>query len=317
MESERNEDAKVHDGRRAWRLLRFNPDYVADWRANGGPVAHEPPPFPLRTQTVADLEAGRWNLLAWEAPWLNEHDLPFWAGVPMLKGSALDVGEFTEHALFRVVVRSGATFWGLQLRDGGLILKVMRGRRAAQIRVKGGKAFDPARSGLEIAEAIGGFLAVGGHASRAWMPSSGFDSRLDRCRRAGHTYGTAVAVTARRSPVHASFQEGGAPAMSMGRWRRTRGERRWSVFEDWAALDHFDAMDFRQTASRDGAATVEFGMIFVVDAAEGQRAWQIRDRASMRCGIPLTPEARGEQVRFRVGQCAMTRVRLRSGRWER
>ena len=85
-------------------------------------MAHEPPPFPLHTQTVADLEAARWNLLAWEAPWLNEHAAPFWAGVPMLEGRALDVGEVTEHALFRFVVRSGATFWGLRLRDGGLIL---------------------------------------------------------------------------------------------------------------------------------------------------------------------------------------------------
>ena len=97
-------------------------------------MAHEPPPFPLRTQTVADLEAARWNLLAWEAPWLNEHAAPFWAGVPMLEGRALDVGEVTEHALFRFVVRSGATFSGLRLRDGGLILKFMRGRRVGQIR---------------------------------------------------------------------------------------------------------------------------------------------------------------------------------------
>ena len=155
MELGTNEGAKVHDGRRAWRLLRSNPDYVADWRANGGPVVHEPPPFPLRTQTVADLEAARWNLLAWEAPWLNEHAAPFWAGVPMLEGRALDVGEFTEHALFRVVVRSGATFWGLRLRDGGLIINVARGRESKLIRVTDGAAFDPARSGLEIAPRAG------------------------------------------------------------------------------------------------------------------------------------------------------------------
>ncbi len=141
---------------RVWRSLRANPDFVADWRANAGPVAHEPPPFPLRRQTVADLEAARWNLLAWEAPWLNEHTAPFWAGVPMLEGRALDVGKVTEHALFRVVVRFGATFWGLRLRDGGLVLKVMRGRRVRQIRVRDGNAFDPARSGLEIAAVSGG-----------------------------------------------------------------------------------------------------------------------------------------------------------------
>ena len=138
----------------AWRMLRSNPDYVADWCANGGVVAHEPLPFPLRRQTVADLEATRWNLLAWEAPWLAEHASPFWADVAMFAGRALDVGKSTEDALFRVVVRAGATFWGLRLRDGGFVIRVARGREAKQIRVRDGKAFDPARSGLEIAGAF-------------------------------------------------------------------------------------------------------------------------------------------------------------------
>ena len=126
-----NEGARVHDGRQAWRLLRSNQDYVADWRANAGPVVQEAPPFPLRRQTVEDLEAARWNLLAWESPWMKLHDVPFWAGVPMLECRALDVGEATKKTLRRVVVRSGATFMGLRLRDGGLVIKVTRGREAA------------------------------------------------------------------------------------------------------------------------------------------------------------------------------------------
>ena len=40
---------------------------------------------------------------------------------------------------------------GLRLRDGTLIVKVVRGRRSAQIRIIDGGAFDPVRSGLEIA----------------------------------------------------------------------------------------------------------------------------------------------------------------------
>ena len=143
--------AKVQGMRPVWGLLRSNPDYVEDWRANGGPVCREAPPYPLRRQTVADLEAVRWNLLAWEAPWLKEHAAPFWVDVPMLVGRALDVDDAAERALRRVVVRSGATFWGLRLRDGGLVLRVTRSRKTAQIRVRDGKAFDPARSGLEIA----------------------------------------------------------------------------------------------------------------------------------------------------------------------
>ena len=152
VELEMNEGTRVHDGKRgAWRLLRTNPDYVADWRANAGPVVQEAPPFPLRRQTVEDLEAARWNLLAWEPPWMKVGDAPFWADVRMLEGRALDVGEATEKTLRRVVVRSGATFMGLRLRDGGLVIKVTRGRKAVQIRVRDGNAFSPRRSGLEIA----------------------------------------------------------------------------------------------------------------------------------------------------------------------
>ena len=40
---------------------------------NAGPVVQEAPPFPLRRQTVEDLEAARWNLLAWEPLWLKGH----------------------------------------------------------------------------------------------------------------------------------------------------------------------------------------------------------------------------------------------------
>ena len=157
VKSGTNEGVKVHDGRRAWRLLRSNPDYVADWRANGGLVVQEAPPFPLRRQTEADLKAARWNLLAWEAPWLKGHAMPFWADVPMFEGRSLDVGESTEGALFRVVITSRATFMGLRLRDGGLVINVARGRKAVQIRVADGGAFDPARSGLEIAVPVDAF----------------------------------------------------------------------------------------------------------------------------------------------------------------
>ena len=170
MESGRNAGATVRDGRRAWRLLRSNPDYVADWRANGGPVAHEPPPFPLRRQTVADMDAARWNPLAWEAPSLAGRAAPFWADVPMLEGRAFDVGKSTGQALCRVVVRSGATFWGLRLRDGGLVIRVARGRKAKQIRVRDGKVFDPARSGLEVA------VPAGASRPRAWTRVENLDA---------------------------------------------------------------------------------------------------------------------------------------------
>ena len=145
------EGACAHEAVPSWRELRSNPDYVADWRANAGPVALEAPPFPLRRQTEADLEAARWDLLAWEAPWLKGHGAPFWAEVTMIEGRALDVGDCTGRTLRRVVVRPGVTFWGLWLRGGALVLKVFQGRESVQISVADGEAFTPARSGLAIA----------------------------------------------------------------------------------------------------------------------------------------------------------------------
>ena len=92
MESRTNEGEKVRDGKRGWRRLRSNLDYVEDWRANGGRVLQEEAQFRLRRQSEADLGAARWNLLAWEPPWLKGHAAPFWADMPMLEGRALDVG---------------------------------------------------------------------------------------------------------------------------------------------------------------------------------------------------------------------------------
>ena len=146
-----SDGAAVRNAMRAWRRLRSNPHYVADWRAHAGPVVQEAPPIPLRRQTVADLKAARWNLLAWEAPWLKQHGAPFWADVAMREGRALDMGEAAGKTLRRVVVRCGATFWGLRLRDGALVLRVARGREAEQIWMADGTTFDPRRSGLEIA----------------------------------------------------------------------------------------------------------------------------------------------------------------------
>ena len=64
MKSRKDEGTRVRDIRQTWRSLRSDPDYVVDWRANGGPVMQEPPPFRLRRQTAADLRAAHWNLLA-------------------------------------------------------------------------------------------------------------------------------------------------------------------------------------------------------------------------------------------------------------
>ena len=133
---------------RAWRRLRENPDYVADWRASAGPTVREAPPHAFRRQTEADLKAVRWNLLAWEDPWHPQWAELFWADVAMVEARVAEPGE---HGWPRLLRRAGATFTGLRLLDGALVLKVWRGHETGQIRVIDGGAFDPAHGGLEVA----------------------------------------------------------------------------------------------------------------------------------------------------------------------
>ena len=116
--------AEVRDGKQAWRQLRTDPDYVADWRAHGTEPVVEAAPFPFRRQTAADLEAARWNLLAWEEPRLAARASPFWADVPMIEARVMNRAKNGEDALHHIVRKSGATFTGLRLRDGTLVLKV-------------------------------------------------------------------------------------------------------------------------------------------------------------------------------------------------
>lgn len=193
MGSRTNNASRVYERSALWRALWTKPDYIEDWRVNAGPVLQEPPPIPLRRQTEADLGAARWGLLAWEAPWLKHHGAPFWADVAMFEGRAVDAGDDTERTLRQIVVRFGATFWGLRLRDGGLILRVERECEVAQIRVKDGTAFDPCRSGLELARA--------GSAARpaGWIRLKSLDGPVYARPRRGRARGTTVSEPERRS----------------------------------------------------------------------------------------------------------------------
>ena len=76
------------DGARAWQVLRRLPAYQAAWRSRRNqqqPSLPERAPFPIRLQTVADLAAARFGLLAWLDPLAaSGPNSPFWAVVPML-----------------------------------------------------------------------------------------------------------------------------------------------------------------------------------------------------------------------------------------
>ena len=79
-----------------------------------------------------------------------------------------------EHAGRRLLRRAGATFTGLRLLDGAVVLKLWRGRETGQIRVIDGAAFDPAHSGLEVA------MRQGVGARSGWVRVESLDHILFR-----------------------------------------------------------------------------------------------------------------------------------------
>ena len=110
------------DAMRAWMVLRRVEDYEAAWREHAAAqAALEPGPFPIRVQDAADLEAARFDLLAWEDP--RERDgpaSPFWVEAHMVK-AALAPGVAP---LAGVVAEGGRSIEGLRLLDGALVLKI-------------------------------------------------------------------------------------------------------------------------------------------------------------------------------------------------
>ena len=126
----------------AWQFLMNHPDYIVDWwMAAAGMPRPDGEPFPIRTQTEADLKARSWGLLAWQDP-LSENGLalPFWDDAPMAKAVPDPDGTEPFAALVR---KEGGRLEGLRLRDGALILKIERGAAAVQIRIEDGDGFDP------------------------------------------------------------------------------------------------------------------------------------------------------------------------------
>ena len=141
-----------------WLFLKRNPDYIQEWWsvAAGIPPA-EGAPFPIRVQTEADLKAAKWGLLAWEDPLSTAGPAsPFWSDSPMLDAEAAPGGGT---ALRELLSGTRASFSGLRLLDGTLILKAEGGGLAVQLRVADGAAFDP-DGGLMVLLGLGLDLPV-------------------------------------------------------------------------------------------------------------------------------------------------------------
>ena len=135
---------------RAWGYFRRHPEYRAAWRSLAGRAAFETAAFPLRIQSEADLEAASWGLHAWEDPFAEEGPAaPFWAEAPVALAvvAPADVPDLGA-PLAEVLARDRATLEGLRLASGTLLLKVEWAGLAAQMRLLGAGALDPAADRL-------------------------------------------------------------------------------------------------------------------------------------------------------------------------
>ena len=129
-----------------WSALRHDRAYVADWRA--------PAPFPLRTQTSADLDAARWGLLAWEDPRTGMAASPFWFDEAIPEGRFVELDDAVATPILAGLSEAGATLTGLRLPDGALVLRIARGRKSGQVRLREAHAADAVRCDLAMCIAL-------------------------------------------------------------------------------------------------------------------------------------------------------------------
>ena len=131
------------DGVLAWMVLRQVGEYGEAWHRHaagaGAPAAPEPGPFRIRVQTEADLEADRFEMLAWEDPGKADGPAsPFWRQDGMPEG-LLEPGA----APLAALVGDRGSVDVLRLLDGGLVLKIEYGGATVQLLLSGVGRFPP------------------------------------------------------------------------------------------------------------------------------------------------------------------------------
>ncbi|MFQ5534958.1 MAG: transcriptional regulator domain-containing protein [Sphingomonadales bacterium] len=126
----------------AWQFLQKNLNYQGDFAKFHTPTTAPDANFgfPCSRQTAADSAAQKWGLLSFCNPrLLNAEQRPFWSIAPTLEAEAIPDGQTP---LLPMVRRSGAAISGLLLLDGDLILRIERGMKTAQLRIKNGRSFN-------------------------------------------------------------------------------------------------------------------------------------------------------------------------------
>ena len=132
---------RIEDGARAWRVLRLLPAYQRAWlRRRPQRGLPERGPFPVCLQTMSDLAARRFGLLAWEDPFAEDGPVsPFWAVAPMVPAAAGPQAT----PLTGDAAAPGLSVAGLRLGDGSLVLKLENGGGAVQFILEPGGGFGP------------------------------------------------------------------------------------------------------------------------------------------------------------------------------
>ena len=135
-------------------FLRRVEAYVAAWEANlaaaGTSAALEPGPFPIRVQTAEDLEAARFDLLAWEDPCREDGPAsPFWVQSGMVQGLLERDGE-----PLTAMAADGASVEGLRLLCGDLVVKVEYRGAVVQVVVRGVDRF-PEDGAIRVEHSFG------------------------------------------------------------------------------------------------------------------------------------------------------------------
>ena len=142
------------DGVLAWMVLRQVGDYGEAWRrhaaAAGLSAEPEPGPFSIRVQTEADVEAERFEMLAWEDPWRADGPASaFWRQDGMPEG-VLEPGAEPLAGL----VGDRGSVEGLRLLGGDLVLKIEHGGAAVQVRLRNVARF-PDDGGISVKHGFG------------------------------------------------------------------------------------------------------------------------------------------------------------------
>ena len=121
------------DGVLAWAVLRQVGEYREAWHSHaaGASASQEPGPFRIRIQTEADLEADRFEMLAWENPFAEDGPASsFWRQDGMPEG-VLEAGATP----LVVLVGDDGSVEGLRLLNGDLVLKIEFAGAALQVRL--------------------------------------------------------------------------------------------------------------------------------------------------------------------------------------